>query len=232
MRAAKAAALERQREAHEEPTPRRGRGPPKPSPKAIAEDPSLTYARLVGEIGRGETSINRACVTAADTNDDIRERGGRPSRDLEGLASCPGSQCERNLHRWMRKLRRQMGFVIEPFQVPLTLKDVHGKGASTFDVPAIIPHEVLHAFHCQGEEVFARSFLGESEERVQRYWDHMRDQEWVQEHPAMRDPSQWRHAIPSMLHEDDVQCRNISSGELGKVCIIQWGSILCRRITS
>ena len=140
MRKAKRAALDRQRVAAPDgPDPKRKRVPAKPSLAAITEDPSLTYARLVGEIGRGDISIKRACISAADTNDDIKERGGGPSRDLDGLANCRSSQeshCERNLHRWMRKLRKEMGFVIEPYHVPLTLKDVRGNGHEKYDVPA------------------------------------------------------------------------------------------------
>ncbi len=175
-------------------------------------------------------SNGRLSVAAAANLAVARVAEGGADSNTEALASCKGSQAERDLHSWVQQQPwRGVLPQLYGFEAPM-MKRGHRVAGIAY---CLLPHEVFGSLSAHAPMVFQELF-GAPEDR-EHYWQQMaRTAEQVATGPRALEhklwleghPSQWAkpcNRIPLGMHGDGGQ---MHGGE--KVMVVSWGG-LCRK---
>lgn len=138
---------------------------------------SATTSKLLSSLGHVSYATDLARAVVEDGG------GGASNESVQSFASLGAfgkhqKNAERDLHRWTHNLYNCQ---LEPYSLWLDLYLPDKTDPVPFEIPVLIPFEITHSLHLQGEEQFKISMLGEDGAAgVAHFWENAMKEEWAQ----------------------------------------------------
>lgn len=164
---------------------------------------SRTLDHLLYSIGRGASYISEAEQFARATLAD-----GFKSKAIASFASLgnwgkSSQNEERDLHKWAQQ---PFGLKLEPYNIWLDLERFSDSQVLATRVQTLAIHELFHAVHAIGDDMFRQVFLGAvSQEFLREFWLHVKTLGEWRDHPHLQDESVFHRLIPILLHFDGAE---------------------------
>ena len=158
-------------------------------------------------------------------------KGSMLLASLGGFGRHP-QNCERDFHRFQKRVQKAHGVDIELLHVPITMD--HPKvGLQPHRVAFMCPHEMMAYLYGEPAAWTHAIQGGDPDLDFGSFWQHYADTnaEWYMRHPVSTLPAEERaRTIPLGLHGDDVHVYKTSARF--KVMAMQWNSLMAHKLGS